>query len=284
MLTLRSLRARLANGIHRLAQPRFACAKETRNLFDGKVGLELGGPSPIFRSTGLLPVYPLAARVDNINFSAQTVWEGAVEEGQTYQFSRRRAPGRQWVSEASDLGQIDDSAYEFVLSSHTLEHMANPLGALAEWRRVLTPGGTLVLVVPHKDGTFDRHRPVTLLSHLVEDAAQETLETDTTHLEEILNLHDLSRDPGAGGADAFRARSLRNHENRCLHHHVFNMPLAVAAVEEVGLEVVAAEAVRPYHILVVARNKLGDNERFLGADAALQGASPFASDRHVESA
>ena len=50
---------------------------------------------------------------------------------------------------------------------------------------------------------------------------------------------------------------MHNFENRCLHHHVFDMQLAVALVEHVGLTVKAAEALRPHHLLVVAQNGLG---------------------------
>jgi hypothetical protein len=60
----------------------------------------------------------------------------------------------------------------------------------------------------------------------------------------------------------FRLRSSRNSENRCLHHHVFNMDLAVRLVEYVGFEVHAAEEVAPHHLLLVAKssgNALGLN-------------------------
>jgi ubiquinone/menaquinone biosynthesis C-methylase UbiE len=37
-----------------------------------------------------------------------------------------------------------------------LEHLPNPLQAVFEIRRVLKPGGQLLLVLPWKDATFDR--------------------------------------------------------------------------------------------------------------------------------
>jgi SAM-dependent methyltransferase len=83
-------------------------------------------------------------------------------------------------------------------SAHVVEHRANPWGRpLAEWRRVVRPGGYVLLIVPHRDGTFDHRRPVTSLEHLLEDAERRTGEDDDTHLDEILRLHDLDRDPGA---------------------------------------------------------------------------------------
>ena len=42
-------------------------------------------------------------------------------------------------------------AYNTVFSSHCLEHLADPAAALAEWWRLLRPGGILMLVVPDHD-------------------------------------------------------------------------------------------------------------------------------------
>jgi len=247
------------------------------------VGLEIGGPSTIFTQRGHIPVYPLAARIDNCNFEHRTVWEGTVHEGETFVFNSQKAPGRQYVAEASELGRITDGAYDFVLSSHCIEHLANPRRGLAEWIRVLKDDGLLVLIVPHKDGTFDHRRPVTSLAHLIQDFEAGTTEHDLTHLDEILKLHDLARDPEAGGAAAFAERSKRNYENRCLHHHVFDTRLAVALVEHAGLQILAVEPVRPYHIVVIARKlpagRAPDNEEFLGVTRSPCWSSPFASDR-----
>ena len=93
---------------------------------------------------------------------------------------------------------------------------------------MLKPGGALVLVVPARDGAFDHRRPITTMSHLVEDFQANKGEDDLTHLAEVLKLHDLSKDPGVADAGAFRERAERNPEFRSLHHHVFDMRLAVA--------------------------------------------------------
>lgn len=252
-------------------------------LLAGKSGLEVGGPSPMFARGERLPLYDVIGRLDNVNFSAQTVWEGTVTEGATFQFDRDHAPGRQFIGEATDLGQVAANAYDAVFASHTLEHTANPLKALREWLRTLRAGGILVLVVPHKDGTFDHRRPVTTLRHLVDDEARGTTEDDLTHLPEILSLHDLAMDPRAGDAATFKARSERNAENRCLHHHVCDTHLAVAVVNHVGLQVLAVEPVLPHDIIVIAREPVAgaavDNEQFLGSAPPYRATSPFALDR-----
>lgn len=261
-----------------------------KSSFQSRTGLEIGGPSDIFKPWGHIPVYPVAARIDNCNFGSHTVWEGGISEGNTFTFDDGKAPGRQYLVEASNLQCIEDSSYDFILSSHCIEHLANPLKGLAEWIRVLKQDGLLVLVVPHKDGTFDHDRPITSLEHLIQDFDNHTGEGDMTHLEEILRLHDLSKDPGAGDFQFFQERSKRNIENRCLHHHVFDTRMAVEVVNHMGLQILAVELFQPYHIVIIAKRTGRDqgvnNEKFRGVNAAPCWRSPFPSDRliHHESA
>lgn len=73
------------------------------------------------------------------------------------------------VAAADDLSALPTGSQDFVLSSHLLEHLADPIAALAEWRRVLRPKGLLVLMLPDKRYTFDRERPRTRFGHLWED-------------------------------------------------------------------------------------------------------------------
>jgi SAM-dependent methyltransferase len=252
-------------------------------FLEGSIGLEIGGPSGIFRRRRIFPVYSIAARIDNCNFSNETVWEGAIPQGETFNYDKRRPRGNQFIAEATDLGGIANGSYDFVLSSHVLEHVANPVRALREWMRVLRIGGVMVLVVPHREATFDHRRPVTSLEHLKSDFEHERSESDMTHAPEILSLHDLARDPLAGGFESFKVRTEDNVHNRCLHHHVFNTSLAAGLLHFVNLQLLAVEAVKPQHIFVAAQ-KLGEslspnNDLFLSQNAPYRSASPFQSDR-----
>lgn len=55
------------------------------------------------------------------------------------------------VAQADDLSMFADESMDFVFSSHTLEHMEDTKKTMAEWWRVIRPGGYLVLYLPHKD-------------------------------------------------------------------------------------------------------------------------------------
>ncbi|HSV35768.1 MAG TPA: class I SAM-dependent methyltransferase [Ramlibacter sp.] len=236
-------------------RPRRArCLPSCLAVVAGKAGLEIGDPSAIFAQAGPLPLYQRIGTLDNCNFAASTVWQERIVTGPgAYAYDPRRQPGAQFVGEASDLGAVPSGTYDVVLSSHVIEHIANPLKALREWLRVLKVGGVLLLVVPHRDGAFDHRRPVTAFTHVREDFERGVDEGDLTHLEEILALHDLDRDPPAGTFEQFKARSENNAQNRCLHHHVFDVALVARMLEHVGCDTLALEEIAPEHIIAVAR-------------------------------
>jgi SAM-dependent methyltransferase len=275
-----------ANIYQRIFPQRAACFSLCENLLNNKSGLEIGGPSGVFKKVGILPLYGIVANLDNCNFSGMTTWEGQIIEGRTFRFRKDKPLGYQYLTEATDLSGIDSSKYDFVLSSHMLEHTANPLLAIYEWIRVLKDDGIFVILVPHKDATFDHRRPITTLEHIVEDYNCNVKEDDLTHLSEILELHDLEKDPGAGTFESFKARSEDNINNRCFHHHVFNTQLAVQILDYMNLQIQYVEAILPQHIVIVAKkmssNQTPDNTIFLSDGATYKSASPFHSDRNIQ--
>lgn len=253
------------------------------HLFRDKIGVEVGGPSGIFNGNSALPAYGLSLRVDNCNFSGNTAWVQDQKAGATFSFDPHKAPGQQYFCEAGALTPFADQTYDFVLSSHCIEHLANPIGGLLEWLRVLKVGGALLLVVPHKDGTFDHRRPVTALSHLIEDCNFKMPESDLTHLSEVLRLHDLNKDGGSSDFATFKTRCEDNLAQRCIHHHVFNTHLAVEVVDWVGLQILNVQLLRPFHIVILAQKlapaSARNNVAFLGQTAKPVWSSPFASDQ-----
>jgi predicted SAM-dependent methyltransferase len=53
--------------------------------------------------------------------------------------------------DAEFMNGCDDAQYDFVHSSHCLEHIRNPEIALKNWLRILKPGGHLIVMVPDED-------------------------------------------------------------------------------------------------------------------------------------
>lgn len=221
--------------------PNFYQAK-TRGL----KGLEIGGPSPQFNSRG---IYKSLASLDNINWNNKTIWDTNLTIEYKYYEDRI---GRNFIMEATNLNKIKSGSYDAVLSSHSLEHIANPIKALREWGRVTKPGGVLVLSVPKKDNMFDHNRPYTTFKHLVHDFEFEVEEDDNTHFAEIINLHDIDMDPWAGNYLKFVQRSLDNANNRALHHHIFNEDTLRKMLNFAGYKIIKLD-VEPDQYSLLAR-------------------------------
>ncbi|BBX96081.1 class I SAM-dependent methyltransferase [Mycobacterium lacus] len=226
-----------------------------QSFVENKYGIEIGGPSALFKT--VLPLYQFVGGLDGVNFSADTVWEGRIEAGGKFNYGGDRS-GHQFISEATDLSGIPTAQYDFLLSSNCLEHVANPIKALTEWRRVIKGGGALVLVLPNQKSNFDHRRPVTKFDHLLDDFTRDVGEDDLTHLDEILTLHDLSMDPPAGTPEQFRARSLKNYQNRTLHHHVFDVPLIEQVLDHVGFAIVDITTTKTDFFALATKNLEAD--------------------------
>jgi hypothetical protein len=54
----------------------------------GKTGIEIGGPSPLFKAA--LPLYQNIASLDGVNFANSTVWEGDIEAGMSFRFFEKK--------------------------------------------------------------------------------------------------------------------------------------------------------------------------------------------------
>ena len=223
------------------------------NYVSEKIGIEIGGPSNIFRS--LIPVYSKAKRVDGVNFSNKTVWEGEINAGNTYQYLPNKF-GYQFISDGTELSEVKSETYEFLLSSDCLEHIANPIKALFEWNRILKNNHLMLLVLPNKISNFDHQREFTSFQHIVNDYNQNIDESDMTHLREILSLHDLSKDPAAGDFQNFTKRSLDNTNNRCLHHHVFNENLINQMLEKTGFRKISIEETHTSFITIAMKQSV----------------------------
>lgn len=197
--------------------------------FEGKTGIEIGGATHLFAS-----IYEKCLSCDNVNFSSSTIWW----KNETNDFRyENKILGKVWITDATDMYQIENEKYDFLLSSNNLEHIANPLKALKEFARVVKTGGIVFIIVPQKKDTFDHKREYTTFEHLVEDYVNNIEENDLSHLDEIIEKHDYIMDPECGGKKKFIERARKNIENRCLHHHVFDEECLKKALTFSGLKV-----------------------------------------------
>jgi SAM-dependent methyltransferase len=160
------------------------------------------------------------------------------------------------VDDATRLDTIANERYDFLIAAHVLEHLANPVLALANWCRVVQRGGLLYLVLPHPRFTFDRRRPPTLLAHLVLDYESPSPERDYEHYLEYAVLVHRARVWDAL-AEARRLRDV----DFSIHFHVFRPSDTVALLQWFSRTIRPVEIVEgplmnatsdEFHLLVAA--------------------------------
>lgn len=122
-------------------------------LLDGLSGLEIGAGAHS----------PFGLRTRNVGLTPEMDPED-FEACKQYQisFCGTWAP----VDLAGDAERIPvpDASEDFVIHAHVWEHLANPLGALREWTRVVKPGGIVFAIVPKRDTVpADAALPITPL-------------------------------------------------------------------------------------------------------------------------
>ena len=222
--------------------------------FEGKKGLEIGGPSAFFNSNGCMPIYPLVSVLDGVNYSDKTVWTGSLNQRRGFWVNDKRA-GELYILDAVNLSALSQASYDFILSCNNIEHIANPLRAIESWLKVLRENGVIVLVAPRRESNFDHRREIVDFKHLHADFVNNISEDDTTHIEEILQLHDLSRDFPAGNFKQFKKRCLENFENRCLHHHVFDLAVLLEICHFFKLEPIGSFQI-PTDYVVIAKKRV----------------------------
>jgi SAM-dependent methyltransferase len=130
------------------------------------------------------------------------------------------------------LESVDSESEDFVVCSHVLEHLANPLRAIDDFHRVLRPGGTLLIVLPDRRRTFDKDRPRTELQH-VSDFEAGVVEVDDDHIVEFLTnvggdaetLDTVAVDPQR------RAEILECQRSRSIHVHCWTLEEFVPVIQ-----------------------------------------------------
>jgi SAM-dependent methyltransferase len=98
------------------------------------------------------------------------------------------------IADAETLAGIETGSLDFVIANHVLEHVENPLLSLSSISRVLRPGGIAYIALPDKRFTFDKHRAVTPLSHIIRDFREGPLWSRREHYLDYVAKVDRAAD------------------------------------------------------------------------------------------
>ena len=223
--------------------------------FKNKKGIEIAGPSWIFYQC--FPIYKYSNRVDNVNREITNPHNNAdYINGEIYRYYFNKK-GKSYTADASNLG-FEDSSYDFLVSRAVIEHIANPIKAIQEWRRVIKEDGFIVVSAPDKRYTYDYLRRTTEFSHLIDDFENNVDEHDKTHFKEVTDLlHDQNMPEYKslnGLADKYTSN---NFQDRHTHHHVFSLDLLCKLISYSGFRVIYSSDRIPGELLVIAE-KISD--------------------------
>lgn len=127
------------------------------------------------------------------------------------------------VDDGARLASFADESLDFVVANHVLEHVEDPIAAVAHQLRVLRLGGILFLALPDARQTFDAPRKRTSVEHLLRDHREGPAVSRREHYEECARLIEGHR----GDSVAERARDMEAAGSR-VHFHVWE-PTTFAA-------------------------------------------------------
>jgi SAM-dependent methyltransferase len=152
------------------------------------------------------------------------------------------------VADATNI-PVADGEFDYVFSSHVLEHMPDTIRALTEWVRVLKPGGNLFLLLPHAERTFDRHRSKTTLEHHLEEFSAAREGPDHSHDEEARAGWEKLEDFDVVEAEHRRVfgTGMWDFDHRiahdAMHYHVWTQDEIVALAHHLGLKIASVAEV-----------------------------------------
>ena len=195
-----------------------------------KTGIEFGGPTELFDKPHYgMHLYPYV-NLDGGNIIKDNHFQTSFDPNYIYGGNL----GRQYDVDCTNEDQLKQlKKYDFVLTSHAIEHFSNPIKTLKLWEKyILKEGGYILTIIPDYQYCFDRKRPLTTLEHLIEDYNTNIGEDDKTHIEEQKELHDWSY----GGHPKFYELCDINERTRVVHHHTFDIELVEELFDYCGFK------------------------------------------------
>lgn len=149
-------------------------------------------PAPLFQYRGRL--YPDYLRRGNgMQFVAPFAAHFCRGRGLDIGAGRWPLPGAEPIdiSAGGSADALPAGDWDFIFSSHCLEHLVNPVAALEHWKTRLRRGGTLLLYLPHPDMEYWRPQHCRKHLHLFYPRDMAQMLTDLGFMDVIHGERDL---------------------------------------------------------------------------------------------
>jgi SAM-dependent methyltransferase len=204
---------------------------KTIEILKNKKGLEFGGPTELFSNQQFN--MPLYANVDLDG--GNIIKDNHFQHSFSDNFIYYNKIGLQYNIDCAEDLSIIRKKYDFIVTSHVIEHIANPIKAIKNWsEKLLDDGGYILSIIPDYRFCFDRHRTLTTIEHLINDYQLNIGEDDGTHIDEQKKLHDWS----LGGHKDFYELCEKNYKTRVVHHHTFTPDTVNEMFDYCGLKTI----------------------------------------------
>jgi len=188
----------------RLRPARFGRGVLAQKYLRGQ-GIEIGPmSSPSFR--------PLGASIKYVDLDFELSWKKAEKHDQ---YPDEIIVEPDIVDDAQFLNKFGDNQLDFVVAYHVLEHLPATLEAIENWIRVVRRGGHILMAVPDKRFTRDRHRELTPMEHFLRDYEEGPAISEAEHFRDIgINVYNMTTEEEI-------AKYRR--EAPCPHFHVWDL-------------------------------------------------------------
>jgi SAM-dependent methyltransferase len=146
------------------------------------------------------------------------------------------------ITKEDDLIKIKDLNLDIAVSSHVLEHIANPIKSIKNIYNILQKDALIITVIPNKKNCWDKDREDTSLEHLMNDYIKDTSEDDMSHAEEASCI--INGLNGWGARPNYYKEIENNNKNRLIHHHVFNIETLTKIHEYANFKTLRCETLK----------------------------------------
>jgi SAM-dependent methyltransferase len=151
-----------------------------------------------------------------------------------------------FMDDGERLGTVPPESQDFVIANHLLEHTGDPIGTIANWLRVLRPGGVIFMAVPDKRYTFDIERDPTPVEHMIRDFEEGPEASRRQHFEEwARHVEGVAEEQVAERADILERIDYSVHTHVFTEHTLLELvlacdrlvgPLAIETLRRNGME------------------------------------------------